>query len=98
MPPQVEQDPHILKVYVHQLDKLIIMDKLTKSSDPYVLIKFAGQENKTTTFKKKLDVHVHECVTIPVMEPLLGNTIILHVKDWDVAARDDIIGTFTFQY
>ena len=98
MPPQVETDPHLLKVYIHQLDKLMIMDKLTKSSDPYVLVKFAGVENKTTTYKKKLDVHVHECVTIPVMEPLLGNTIILHVKDHDVAAKDDIIGTFTFSY
>jgi len=98
MPPQVEVNPHLLKVYIHQLDKLMIMDKLTKSSDPYVVIKFAGQENKTTTFKKKLDVKVHECVTIPVMEPILGNTIILHVKDHDGVGKDDIIGTFTFQY
>jgi len=99
MPPQVETDPHLLKVFVHQLDKLMSMDKLTKSSDPYVMIQFAGQDNKTSTYKKKLDVHVHECVTIPVNEPILGNMIKCVVKDHDVGpGKDDVIGTFTFSY
>eukprot|EP01084_Bolivina_argentea_P085311 154179_1 len=98
MPPQVETNPHLLKIYIHQLDKLMIMDKLTKSSDPYVLIKFAGTKNKTTTFKKKLDILIHEMVTIPVMEPILGNKIKIYVKDHDVAGKDDIIGTYIYEY
>eukprot|EP01084_Bolivina_argentea_P085310 154177_1 len=98
MPPQVETNPHLLKIYIHQLDKLMIMDKLTKSSDPYVEIQFAGYKNKTTIFKRKLDVLIHEMVTIPVMEPILGNKIKIYVKDHDVAGKDDIIGTYIYEY
>eukprot|EP00485_Elphidium_margaritaceum_P004276 CAMPEP_0202695866 /NCGR_PEP_ID=MMETSP1385-20130828/9321_1 /ASSEMBLY_ACC=CAM_ASM_000861 /TAXON_ID=933848 /ORGANISM="Elphidium margaritaceum" /LENGTH=1764 /DNA_ID=CAMNT_0049351945 /DNA_START=35 /DNA_END=5329 /DNA_ORIENTATION=- len=100
MPPQVETDPHLLRVFVRQLDKLMVMDRLglRPSSDPYAIVKFGGHEVRTSTFWEKLDVMVHECVTLPVMEPLLGDTIILHVKDADKTSKDEIIGTFTYSY
>ena len=98
MPPAVETTPNLLKIYVQQLNKLMIMDKLAKSSDPFVEIEFSGNSHQTSIFKKKLDVFVHECVTLPVNEPVLGNNIFVRVMDWDLAGSNDVIGTFIFKY
>jgi len=98
MPPQVETDPYELTVKIYELTKLMIMDKLSKSSDPFVLVKFAGKDHKSKVHKKKLDCRPMEALTIPVMEPILGDTIIVQVLDWDAVGKNDIIGTFTFSY
>jgi Ca2+-dependent lipid-binding protein len=98
MPPQIDTVPHLLKLNIRQLAKLMIMDSMSKSSDPFVLIKFAGVENRTSTFKNKLDVGVHECVTIPVKEPVATDVMNVHVFDYDLAASNDLIGAITLSY
>ena len=99
IPNGVVSHPHILKAKIYELDKLPIMDKLTKSSDPYVKVYFAGKSNKTKVYKKCLDCQIHEELRMPVMEPLLTDTIIIHVHDHDFSAgSDDVIGTIRLSY
>ena len=95
---RMEQYPQLLKIIIHQLDKIMIMDRLHKSSNLYVMVKFAGIENKTSTFHRKLDVHVHECLTIPVIQKPKNNDIILYVMHHNEDREDEIIGTYKYKY
>ncbi len=96
MPPQIEQEPRLLSIHIYELDKLAIMDKLTKSSDPYVEVSFAAVTNKTSVFKKSLYCQVLETITLPVMEPILGDTIMVYVKDHDVVRTYGIVSPLPF--
>jgi hypothetical protein len=101
MPPHIEQKGMLLKVKVHDVRDLIDMDDgiLTRTRcDPYVKVEFAGLTSKTSVFKGQ-SVNINEEIQIPVMEPIMANTIKVSVWDYDVGIQaDDLIGTFNLNY
>ena len=99
IPNGVVSHPHLLKVKIYELDKLPIMASLAKSSSPYVKVDFASKTNKTKIYLGCLDCQVHEELHIPVMEPLLADTIIIHVHHYRAGpVNDDVIGTIRLSY
>ena len=95
---KMEKYPQLLKVYVYIFDKIMMMDTLRRSSNLYALVEFAGIQHKTTTFKNKLDVHVHECLSLPVIQKPKENDIILYVMHYNEDTEDEIIGTYKAHY
>ncbi|MES1910298.1 MAG: hypothetical protein MHM6MM_002918, partial [Cercozoa sp. M6MM] len=98
MPPEVEQDPHLLTVTVHEVRDMPVMDTgvIGGKCDPFVSVHFASNKVKTST-GKGLCHRFDEALSLPVFEPVLSQCIVVKVKDWDVGS-DDLIGTAFFDY
>ncbi|MES1914224.1 MAG: hypothetical protein MHM6MM_006322, partial [Cercozoa sp. M6MM] len=98
MPPEVEQDPHLLTVTVHEVRDLPVMDTgvVGGKCDPFVSVHFASNKVKTRT-GTGLNYRFDESISLPVFEPVLSQCITIKVKDWDVGSND-LIGTAFFDY
>ncbi|ETO35618.1 C2 domain containing protein, partial [Reticulomyxa filosa] len=84
MPPSIDPDPWILKTYVWRYEHMAIADRTSSSSDPYVEVEFAAAKIATSPIKKQLSADVRKCLTLKVMEPVLGDQIKVWFKDWDI--------------
>eukprot|EP00727_Mastigamoeba_balamuthi_P004474 m51a1_g14024 putative phosphatidylserine decarboxylase (543) ;mRNA; r:1115022-1117292 len=64
----------------------------TGASDPFVVLKFGEQEQKTRVIKKTLDPEWNETFNFPVVATMRESPVILRVFDCDVVSRNDTIG------
>ncbi|KAK8942867.1 putative ADP-ribosylation factor GTPase-activating protein AGD11 [Platanthera zijinensis] len=66
----------------------------TRGSDPYVVLRFGGQEVKTSVKKSNANPEWNDHLTLSISEPL--EPIKLQVYDKDTFSRDDKMGDAEF--
>ncbi|ETN97565.1 hypothetical protein RFI_39964, partial [Reticulomyxa filosa] len=77
-------------VYVWRYEHMAVADRTSQTSDPYVQVEFAAAKVKTAPLKKKLTADVRKCLSLKVMEPLMGDQIKVWFKDWDIVESHNI--------
>ena len=98
MPPRIEFHPFTLKLNILEAQYLAALDNLSKSSDPYVIVEFVETQVRTRVIKSNLNPEFYEYLQIGVMEPLLADTIVIRVMDFDRGVNDDLVGVITLSY
>ncbi|GMI75190.1 C2-domain ABA-related 9 [Hibiscus trionum] len=81
----------LLKVTVYRGINLVICDKVTGASDPYVVISTDAQKVKTRLLKKNCNPEWNEELTLHIKD--LDAPITLTVYDKDTFSEDDPMGT-----
>merc|ERR1719244_634404 len=80
-----------LRVTVHRAEDLVDKDKMGKS-DPYVIVRYGGQKNKSEHVKSCLDPDF-EFSTGYVIEEDGEPMVLLEVKDHDTIGKNESLGT-----
>lgn len=94
-PFNIRKQGYLLQVTIYQIDKLIIMDTLSKSTSPYIEVYFAGLKHKSHVYAKGLNATVDTTICLPIMEPVVADRIIIQIKHHN---NDAVIGTHIIPY
>jgi hypothetical protein len=81
----------VLRVKVIEAKDLPVKDKLTGSSDPYVVVQVGKQKHKTKVKKKNLNPVWDELFTFNINNPY-QETLCMEVRDYDFLSKDDPMG------
>lgn len=98
MPPEIEQEGHMLAVRVHRADGLPKVDTIG-SCDPRIAVEFAGNPPVKTSVKKDNQSPVWgEELQVPVMTPVMSDRIEIKLYDHERVGSDRLLGTAFFSY
>eukprot|EP00736_Rhodelphis_marinus_P012214 Rmarinus@m.21902 len=93
MPPTVEQEGHLLSVYVDKAEDLPKLDSFGPGIDAYVRITFGGNPPCQSRVISNRSPRFSEKLCVPVMLPAMSDKIELSVFDYDKTDKDDYAAT-----
>ena len=101
LPPTIEQIPYLLSISIYEYIKPFQLKN--KMSSPFVLVEFAGCKikSKVVTKDSNNDDIVSEILCqlqIPVMEPILSQSIKISLFNYHRAKQNDKIASLIFDY
>ena len=99
IPPQIEQHPYLLNVAVYECKNSSTTDMglFSDACDPFCWVEFGSIKLKSHV-RKGTDAEILCALHIPVMEPIMSQSIKISFYDYNVAKRNDRIASLIFDY
>ncbi|KAM3144321.1 hypothetical protein pb186bvf_003485 [Paramecium bursaria] len=97
LPPHIQARGQQLKITLLRAEKLIRMDNLLGSIDPFVIFEVGGLQINTDKIDKNQNPVWDLMIYIPITNPCSSENLIIRVFDYDMGQKDEIIATNLFK-